>query len=325
MRIAAIISLPTQQNGEATSDDVRLQTTSLSTRSYAALEILGQSLLDRLIFKLKGVGIQDCTVMSEEANRPFLPSRTAPDGMFVSGWENAVAGYVRQGVESLLLVRLNTYNDIAYGDMVRFHAETKSAFTQAHASDGLIDVAVVNTSSLATFGSSYWQALSGLQQRRYAFRGYVNRLSDLSDFHRLTNDGLYGRCNLAPIGEQTREWVWQAHGSEIDESAVVTGPVFIGAGSRIAACCTISGGVSVERNCEVDCGTVVQDSWITENTYLGVALDVRRSIVTGNQLFKLDRNVAISIDDDHLIANALKSVSYFSGLSNFLRRTERAA
>lgn len=325
MRIAAIISLPTQQNGEAASDDVRLQTTSLSTRSYAALEILGQTLLDRLIFKLKGVGIQDCTVMSEDANRPFLPSRTAPDGMFVSGWENAVASYIRQGVESLLLVRLNTYNDLDYGDMVRFHAETKSAFTQAHASDGLIDVAVVNTSSLATLDSSYWQAVSGLQQRRYGFRGYVNRLSDLSDFHRLANDGLYGRCNLAPIGEQTREWVWQAHGSEIDESAVVTGPAFIGAGSRIAACCTISDGVSVERNCEVDCGTVVQDSWITQNTYLGVALDVRRSIVTGNQLFKLDRNVAISIDDDHLIANALKSVSYFSGLSNFLRRTERAA
>lgn len=324
MRIAAIISLPTQQNGEAASD-VRLQTTSLSTRSYASLEILGQTLLDRLIFNLKGFGIQDCTLLSEDANRPFLPSRTAPDGMFVNDWENALASYVRQGVDYLLLVRLNTYNDIDYGDMIRFHTETKSALTQAHASDGLIDVAVVNTSSLAAADAFYWQTLSGLQQRRYAFRGYVNRLSELSDFHRLANDGLYGRCNLAPIGEQTRDWVWQAQGSEIDDCAVVTGPVFIGAGSRIAACCTISGGVSVERNCEVDCGTVVQDSWITQNTYLGVALDVRRAIVTGNQLFKVDRNVAISIDDDHLIANALKSVSYFSGLSNFLRRTERAA
>lgn len=324
MRIAAIVSLPTQQNGEAASDDARQQTATLSTGSYGSLEILGQTLLDRLTFNLKSVGIQDCTVVSEDGTRPFLPSRTAPDGMFVNEWENAVASYLRQGIQSLLFVRLNSYNDLNYGDMLRFHVETGNSLTQAHASDGAIDVAVVNAASLGA-DPSYWQALRNLQQRRYIFRGYVNRLSQASDFYKLASDGLHGRCNLVPIGEQTRESIWQAPDAEIDDSAVVTGPVFVGAGSRIAACCTIAGAVSVERNCEVDCGTVVQESWITQNTYLGVALDVRRSIVSGNQLFNLDRNVAITIDDDHLIANGLKSVSYFGGLANFLRRPERAA
>jgi NDP-sugar pyrophosphorylase family protein len=118
--------------------------------------------------------------------------------------------------------------------------------------------------------------------------------------------------------------VWQGDEAEVHDSAIVTGPAFIGRRSRISACCRIGAAVAIERDCEVDGGTVVEQSWITQNTYLGVALDFRHSIVNGKELFKLDRNIAMNIDDDHLIAPALKTLPFLASLGDRFRRPESA-
>src|SRR5262249_42468136 len=136
------------------------------------------------------------------------------------------------------------------------------------------------------------------------------------DFYKLVDDALRGQCGLRPIATETRHRVWQGVDSEIDDSAVIAGPAFIGEGSRIGACCTVGAGSSIERDCEVDCGTVVEESWITANTYLGVALAVRRSIVGQSTLFHLDRNVEVEIGDHHLIGAAANSAPLFAGLGS---------
>lgn len=330
MRIGAILSLSEDQQGvadySASPGNSRREMSGILGRSlYARFDILGQTLLDRAIAKLQQFGVSDWAAILEEPSEELLPSRTTPSA-FVEAWENTVAKYLAEGLDQLLLVRVSGYNDLDYVEFVKFHLENKSAITQAYAADGALDVALVDTERLRAGDGAYRRALGELipQQCRFLYRGYNNRLENPADFHQVVQDGLQGRCGLAPIGKQTRELVWQGPDSEIAESAVVTGPVFIGAGSRIAACCTIASGSSVERDCEVDCGTIVEDSWVTQGTYLGLALDVRRSIVAQDTLFRVDRNIELKIADRDLIGAATKSAPLLAGLASlFGARMER--
>jgi hypothetical protein len=328
VRIAAILSLSEDlPNGGSSSARAMLGYSRVSeTASYIQVDILGQSLLDRAVAKLKQFGVSDYTLISESSPQ-FLPSRVATIDAFVEAWERAVANYVEECVDLLLLVRVSAYSDLDYVQLLRFHLETESPMTQAYAADGALDIALLDASRLRGSNSAYRRALSALisRQGRFMYHGYVKRLVQRQDFYQLMQEGLRGQCGLRPVGTETREWVWQGADCEIDDSAAITGPAFIGEGSTIGACCTVGPGSSIERDCEVDCGTVVEKSWITPNTYLGVALDVRRLIVGQSTLFNLDRNVEVEIGDHRLIGAAAKSTPLFGGLGSLLWGESQAA
>jgi len=129
----------------------------------------------------------------------------------------------------------------------------------------------------------------------------VNRLRKPQDFHRLTEDALSGKCDLRPTGTEVGDGIWFGAGAEVDDSCVIDGPAFVGAATHVAACCTISGGSAIERNCEIDFGTTVEQSWILQETYVGLSLSVRRSIVSNQKIFHLDRKAEIAITDSRLI------------------------
>jgi NDP-sugar pyrophosphorylase family protein len=335
VRIAAILSLSESDDHQGAADSTaalrqqppRRVSDISSSSSYAQLDVLGQSLLDREISKLKRFGVPRHTVISEESSIPFLPSRNSTSGNSVETWERAVANHIAEGVDHLLLLQISAYTDLDYFEFLQFHLETGGSITHAYAADGALDVALVDASQFSGAGDGYHRALCALtsQQRRYAYRGYVNRLTRPQDFYQLVDDGLRKRCGLRPQGTETRPWVWQGADAEIDSSVVVTGPAFIGARSRIAACCTVEAGSSIERDCEVDCGTVIEESWVMQQTYLGMALDVRRSIVGQDALFNLDQNVEVKIGDRHLIGVAGKSVPWLAGFGSFFWGEERVS
>lgn len=54
---------------------------------------------------------------------------------------------------------------------------------------------------------------------------------------------------------------------------------------------------SIEKNCCVNYGTVVEDSSILQNTEIGICLDVCHAIANGNRLLSQDRDVVIEISD----------------------------
>lgn len=333
MRIAAILSL--SEDHQALGDiaagptkrSLQQSLPSAESISYTQAEILGQTLLDRALRKLRQFGVTQYATVSEEIAGQLFASRSSSSRAFIDSWEHMVSQYVEEGVELLLLLRVNAYSDLDYMQFLRFHLETESPVTQAYASDGPLDVVLVDASRLRGTGGAYWRTLNRLLSHpaRFIYRGYVNRLARPQDFYALIDDGLRGRCGMRPIGTETREWVWQGADVHIDPSARITGPVFIGAGSSIGACCTIMGGSSVERQCEVDCGTAVEQSWVTQKTYLGVALDVRRAIVGPSTLFHLDRNVEVQIGDRHLVGAAVKSARMLASLGSLLWGEGRAA
>jgi hypothetical protein len=286
--------------------------------------VLGQSLLEREVSQLKRFGVLRHTVVCEETSTQFLPSRTGMPVASDETWERAVANHIAEGVDHLLLLRISAYTDLDYFQFLQFHLEMGGPITRAYTADGALDLALVDASQLSGTSDGYRRALSALipEQRRYAYRGYVNQLARPQDFYQLVDDGLRKKCGLRPQGTETGPWVWQGADSEIDSSAVINGPAFIGARSRIAACCTVEAGSSIERDCEVDCGTVIEESWVMEQTYLGVALDVRRSIVGQDTLFNLDRNVEVKIGDRRLIGAAARSAPWFAGLGSFFSSEE---
>jgi hypothetical protein len=332
LRIAAILSLSDDHRGAGDSTAALHQqppgrVSDISASSYAQFDVLGQSLLEREISKLQRFGVPRHTVVSEESSIQFLPARTGMPVASNETWERAVANHIAEGVDHLLLLRVSAYTDLDYFQFLQFHLETRGPITHAYAADGALDLALVDASQFSGAGDGYHRALCALisQQRRYAYRGYVNRLSRPQDFYQLVDDGLRKRCGLRPEGTETRPGVWQGADSEIDSSVVITGPAFIGARSRIAACCTVEAGSSIERDCEVDCGTVIEESWVMQQTYLGMALDVRRSIVGQDTLFNLDRNVEVKIGDRHLIGAAGKSAPWLADFGSFFWGEERVS
>ena len=86
-------------------------------------------------------------------------------------------------------------------------------------------------------------------------------------------------------------------GAEVHRSARIVSPAFIGRGSRIEEQCLITRCSNVENNCQIDYGTVIEDSSILPNSYVGIGLDISRSIIQGNSLLNLERDVTLEIAD----------------------------
>lgn len=319
VKIAAILSVPETAEGSSAAPGFAQEHD--PSAWDVRVDVLGKSLLQRAVEKIAALATCGHAIISHpEAEQWVSRSADHPSAAFVEPWENAVLRFVQGGADVLLLSRLNVYADLDYGEFFNFHLQTGAPVTQVYADDGALDVALVNASHLRNVDGIYRRALSALvpRQRRFYYGGYVNRLASPQDFYRLVSDGLRGRCKLLPAGTEIQPSVWQGDLAAIDASVVVNGPVFIGAGSRIAASCTVAPNTAIERDCQIDFGSSVQESWIQQNTYVGVALDVRGAIVANDTLFHLDRNVKLKLAEHHLIGAAANSAPWLSGLGSFL-------
>lgn len=273
--------------------------------ALAALDILGSSLIERTAAKLHSLGaLPPVLIRDHSASVQLSSKRSANPGIHApAGWEDAVAQFVHGGVETLCLIRVGTYTDLDFSEMLRFHLQVRSVVSQAYSRSGPLNVVMVDSCQLRGCDGGYRKALGSMmtEQSCFNYRGYVNSMSSIADYHRLAQDGLAGNCGLHPIGTEIQDRVWVAENAQIDSIAQVSGPAFIGSSSRIRAGSAIRGGSSIERNCEIDCGSLVENSCILENTYIGIALDVRRSVVKGSKLFHLDRNIELTISDERLL------------------------
>lgn len=270
----------------------------------ALLDVLGSNLLERTAAKLHSLSALPPVLLRDSSfTRRFSKRSTASEIHAPAGWEDAVAQFVNGGVETLCLIRGGTYTDLDFSDLLRFHLQGRSGVTQAYSRGGPLNVVMVAASRLRAFEGNYRKVLGGMmaEQDRFNYRGYTNSLNSIADYYRLAQDGLFGRCELSPAGAQVQDRVWIAEGAQLDSTVQISGPAFIGLGSCIRAGCTVRGGSSIERNCEIDYGSLVEESCILPNTYVGIALDVRRSVVKGSKLFHLDRNVELTISDERLV------------------------
>lgn len=336
MQIGAIVTIAGDGNavGDKPSSVTRDSALGSSSQSLlgcpvAFAELLGLPLLDRVIQRLRASGVEQVSVISEGTGSKVaqIDEFVYASGGFWSAWDSVVSQYLNNGIEILLLIRLGPYVEIDVPDLVRFHQANPGALTQVYDTKGPLDLVVVNAAELRVSDGSFRNRLSTFipQRSRYRFSGYSNRLNGAADFRRLVNDAFLGRCGVTPVGREVRAGIWMGDYSFVDNTARIDAPAFIGAGTRIGASCNIGGSSAIERDCEIDCGTIVEDCCVFPDTYVGMGLNVRHSLVAGSKLFHLKRNVEIEFRDRHLIANTLASRNQLTSATSRLLRPMRTA
>ena len=274
--------------------------------ALACVEVLGRSVVGRLIEEVRRAGVDAISVFAAAGVTPqhagVHPSTNIPVRSTEDAWGAAaqeLVAYKEAGVVATLLLRADAYAECDFSDMLQFHREQGQAATRALDKEGPLDIWIVDPARLA--GSGDLLTLLRSDPARYSVRGYVNRLQDPKDLRRLVADALSSRCRLRPQGSETRPGVWMDEGAQVHRDARIVAPAYIGRGARIAPQCLITRCSNIESNCEVDYGTVVEDSSILLNSYVGIGLDLSHSIVDGNNLINLERNVTLEIADPCVI------------------------
>lgn len=281
---------------------------------FVTLDVLGASLVERTVAKLRALDALPPVILRDNSNSHLLlPARSSGGDSVSSAWDEAVASFVNNGVSTLCLVRVGPYSDLDYSELLSFHLQTRSRLTQAYGTDGSLNIALIDTSPLRDAKGAFRKILGNMmgEQRRFTYRGYTNPLNTIFDYHQLASDGLFGRCGLRPIGKQVKEGIWLGDRARIDCTASLLAPVFVGAGTRVGPGCTITAGSSIERNCEIDCGSLIEGSCVLQDSYIGMALDIRNSAVSGRKLFHLARNVELTFTDPRLLGINLPPSSLF--------------
>jgi hypothetical protein len=329
MRIGVILSLTEVCKGAGAGETaVALAPASVGTFlpgfSCIMLDILGRSILDRTLDRVTAATDTQPTVIIENLT---IAGLFPCDDITASGsnpaWENAIGRHIMRGVDHLLLIRLNAYTDLDFGELLQSHTETQSSVTRVYGPTGALDIAVVDANLLQDPGNTYCKTLSEIifRQRRFLYRGYLNPLAGPRHLRRLAEDGLHGVCGLKPIGIEVRPQIWYGAGARVHNSAIIQAPAFVGMGSYISASCTIDRASAIEHNCVVDYRSTIRQSCVLQNTHIGIDLNVRHAIVFNKRLIHLDRGVEINCDP-RLIGVTSRSGALPWNLAASLRRRQ---
>jgi NDP-sugar pyrophosphorylase family protein len=208
--------------------------------------------------------------------------------------------YKERGIEATLVVRLAAYAELDPLDALQFHRAEQQVVTRVFDAQGPLDIWILDMARM-TVDKDILTTLRAEEPARYSVRGYVNRLDHPRDLRRLVVDSLSSRCRLRPQGSEVRPGVWMNEGAQLHRGARIVAPAYIGREARIEEQCLITRCSNVESNCQIDYGTVVDDSAVLSNSYVGIGLDISHSIVNGNNLLNLERDVTLEITDPGVI------------------------
>ena len=286
---------------------------SLADGPIASLEVLGQSALQRTIQYLQRAGVETVSLVAN-GNSSHLTAaslgtrvRKVPVQHSTDIWpatRHTVGEYVKNGSEMVVVVRLGAYIEFDFVDLAQFHREKARPVTRITDGQGPLDLWLVDAARCSKAGISFGEVAGGESDAHvaaYSQARYVNRLASAGDLRRFVVDVFLSRCSARPTGDETKPGVWVDRSAQVDPRARIVAPAYIGPGTKIRVSALITRFSNVERGCDIDCGTVVEDSSILANTYLGAWLDVSHAVVCGSNLTHLHRKVTIEVKDRKLL------------------------
>jgi hypothetical protein len=287
----------------------------------AALDVLGRSVLHRVIDRLRAYAVSNTAVLCEPAAevmklcRRQVGSEIAwPVFPGMSVWRAALHWFcesARHGAELMLLLRLGPYAEIDYEPLIQFHLDRQSRVTAVCDQRGdPLDMFVISAAARKDAAALLRNKLELGKLRSssvaYLSGAYVNRLVNAGDLRRLAVDAFAGKASLAPVGKEMKPGVWTGPGARIHRSARVLAPAFIGAHARIRAAAVVAHCSAIERHAQIDCGTVVDDASLLPYTTLGAGLEISHSVVGFKHLAHLRRAVEMEIEDPKLVGEAAR-------------------
>jgi carbonic anhydrase/acetyltransferase-like protein (isoleucine patch superfamily) len=270
------------------------------------IELVGCSVLERLIERFVAIEVQCISVLAEASSLTRMPLFRAAYGNVTvkavkdvdSALRHELASFAQKGITHAFVNSANAYTETDLLDLFCFHRESRQPVTRTFDNDGPLDLSVVDCSKLQR--AEFETSLKHVEQNgapKYFIREYVNRLLFPWDLRRLAADILRRSCETTPCGRQVRPGVWIDQGGEVHRRARIVAPAYIGCGSKIRADALVTRFSDIERDCCIDSGTVIEDSSILANTTIGICLDLCHAVASGNQLWNLERDVAVEIVD----------------------------
>ena len=291
--------------------------------SFVHWDLLGRSVVARTIDRLKAAGLKLISVVQDDKKERDHPK--------VEPWEKILRDYVRNGTRQTLVISARRYTEIDIAELIAFHRQTSSAVTNATYQDGPLGVTLIDSKCVAGDDHPISTRLPAFAacSSTYEYAGYVNHLSTAAEYRELIHRALTGRCSVRPVGREVKAKVWIGDRARIHRSVRLVAPSYVGAGTQIHAGALVAA-TSVERDSEIDCGTVAECCSILPHTYIGPGLHVSHSVVNGTRLFHLGRALDIELGETGLIRNIgnASSSRFVESFGTFLHsrfRRERRA
>jgi NDP-sugar pyrophosphorylase family protein len=290
----------------------RNPTTSFAGEILPFTELLGRSVLEHTIDRLRAVEVKVISLVVHSGLATSIPAfyrplenlalRVADDPW--AAVAQLLVEYGKKGCDSALVVKPTAYVEADLTDLLDFHRQGGRRATRASDHEGSLDLWVLSCDpSEEMVGSPLAAALLNpdFVPSSYFVKEYVCRISHPEDFRRLITDTFLSRCHLHPLGEQRKPGIWADQDVEIGRGARIVGPAYLGARCAIGERAVITRFSNIEHDSYIDYGTVVENSSVLPHTYVGVWLDVRRSIVHGNTLLNLERGALVEVCDPRLL------------------------
>lgn len=308
VRTAGVLILSTQekrgQPENKTADPAHRHELNVVSR-LPFVDVLGRSVLLRMLDRLKAAAIEPVKILAEipEGVEAGNVSRLQQDVPFRV--RPTIEQFAQQGAQLVVCLRCAPYVEIDFSELLRFHASNKASYTTVYHKGRKLSVFVADLVRPATTISALldWLDKGQIACARFPFAGYVNELQTLSDFRCLARDGLSRTSQLEPLGEELRPGIWCGSGAHVSHEARLVSPAFIGTNSVIRKGALITRASNIERDCEVDVGTAVEDSTLLPNTLAGPGLELVTAIVDGASLYDLRRLTHINVEDNKILGS----------------------
>ncbi|HYU81386.1 MAG TPA: sugar phosphate nucleotidyltransferase, partial [Candidatus Polarisedimenticolia bacterium] len=113
----------------------------------------------------------------------------------------------------------------------------------------------------------------------YVAEGYWTDIGSIAEFARANADLLNRKVKGEDLGNELMPGVWTAGDVDIDESAKLTGPIYLGEGVKIGPHAEIIGPTVLRDYVSVDVAAVIDSSIVWRNTYIGERSELHGAIV----------------------------------------------
>jgi NDP-sugar pyrophosphorylase family protein len=303
-------------------------TETLAAVPLAYLDVLGATVLERVVRRLRQLGVSSISLISGASDevRPYAERAALCANVSVTEtaigefWERAEESFEQfrqDGAELVLIVRIGPYIELDYEELIQHHIDKHCRMTSVISPEGEpLGTFVVDASRRADASMLLGSALRQVRDdcERFQAQRYINPLRTAGDLRRLALDAFLEKNSIRPVGREIKPGVWVADGARIHRKARVVAPAYVGAYSKVRAAALVTRTSVIEHHAEVDCGTVVENSTILPFTYVGAGLDVMHSVVGFRRLAHLVRNVEVEISDARLIGiSAAEAISRLAG------------
>jgi hypothetical protein len=298
----------------------------LGANPIVCLEVLGQSILDRVLQRLLQDGIQLITVVmrtncshlvrTPSTARVRINAVSSPIDLWSTA-ECVVREYVDHGVELVLLTQLGAYTDLDCADLIRFHREKQQGLTPVAKDGGLLNSWLISAHEareaqrMGLRGLVDQESLAG--RTPYSLPGYVRRLNDASDLRALVMDGFLSLSPLVPKGREVKPGIWFGDAVRVHPRARIVAPAYLGREAVLRADTLVTRFSAVERSCDIRENTVIEDTSVLPNTRVGKGLNVAHAVVDENKLFPLRQPIVVEIHDSRLLGRTLPLEAANSG------------